>query len=119
MNLIRSTIDGSVTIAFYFDQGHIFSRNIPYEFSPSSWRPGEFVELQFINNKTSSKAVSGAPNDDFTFLGTTFQTAKVQVSSISDSIMTGTFHAVLKTYSGSNIVAENGSFRIKIKVVNL
>lgn len=108
INLIRQTRADSVQLAIFISQSKIFTRQFPYSLKDA--------EIQLINLKKLFTVVQGSSDDDSMFLGTTFNSLTIQVTSFVDNTLEGTFEGSLKSYSGSTIIVKNGRFRIKIKV---
>lgn len=111
INLIRQTRKDSVQLEIYINQSKIFTRQFPY-----SIKDGGYAVIQLINLKKVFAVVSGSSNDDSTFIGNTFDSFPIQVTSFVDNTLEGTFEGSLISYSGSTIKVKNGSFRIKVKV---
>ena len=115
INLVRQNRTNSIEIAIIFEQSNIFKQQFPY-FVPAG--NGEFAGIQLIDMKNLESAPQGSSQDDFTFGNTTGKALNIQVSSLADSTMEGTFEGYLSSKSGSSILVKNGYFRIKIKVVD-
>lgn len=115
INLIRQNRTNSIQIAIYFQHSNIFNRQFPY-FVPAG--DGEFAEIELINLKKLWSAPQGSSQNDYTFWNTTYRALKIEVSSLVDSTMEGTFEGYLTLNTGSTIIVKNGYFRIKIKVVD-
>jgi hypothetical protein len=118
IHLLRENQEMSVMLAIYFDKAKIFTRQFPYILPRANLDICEAVQIDLINMKKLGSTAQGAQNDDFSFSGHTNTSIKVQVNSFVDNVMQGTFEGSLKTKTGSIIQAKNGSFRIKIIVVN-
>lgn len=120
INLIRQNNDMSVMIAVYFLQAKIYTRQFPYNLPHENPAVGEFAEIHLINMKKLGSATQNSMEDDFSFLGLSPNSIKIQVTSFVDNIMEGTFEGYLATRKRDSIIeVKNGKFRIKIKVVNL
>ena len=115
INLGRQDRTYSIKINIFFEQSNIFNRQFPY-FVPAG--DGEFATIELINQMKLGTAEQGSPQDDFTFWNTTYRALKIEVSSLIDSTMEGTFEGYLTSNTGSTIIVKNGYFRIKIKVVD-
>jgi hypothetical protein len=118
IHLLRENQEMSVMLAVYFDKAKIFTRQFPYILPRANLDICEGAEIELINMKKLGTTAQGAQNDDFSFSGHTNTSIKVQVNSFVDNVMQGTFEGSLKTKTGSIIQLKNGSFRIKIIVVN-
>ena len=108
INLIRQTRMNSIELAIIISQSKMFTRQFPYSLKDA--------EIQLINLKKLFTLVPGSSDDDSMFLGTTFDSLTIQVTSFVDNTIEGIFEGSLKSYSGSTIIVKNGRFRIKIKV---
>jgi hypothetical protein len=118
IHLVRQNHDRSAMLAIYFDKAKIYTRQFPYNLPRANLDICEAAQIELINMKKLGTTGQGAPNDDFSFWGHTNTSIKVQVTHFADNIMQGTFEGSLTTKTGSTIVVKNGSFRIKIIVVN-
>lgn len=119
INLIRENQENSVQIAIFLQQTKIYSRQFPYNISGTNLMQDGHAEIQLINLKKQYSAVQGSSDDDFTFMGTTFNNSlKIQITRFVDNTLEGTFEGALTSKKGSTIHVKNGSFCIKIKVVN-
>lgn len=115
INLIRQDQLNTVQIAIYFEKTNIFNRQFPYKVSNGN---GEFAEIDLINLQKLGSTVQGSPQDNYSFWETTYKALKVQVTSLINNTMEGTFEGYLKSNTGSIITVKNGRFRIKITVVD-
>ncbi len=113
INLIRQTHADSVQLSIFINQSKISTRQFPYSF-----KDGGYAEIQLINLKKLFAIVPGSSGDDATFIGTTFKSLTIQVTTFVDNILEGTFEGSLESHSGSTIIVKNGRFRIKLKVHN-
>lgn len=111
INLIRQTREDSAQLEIYINQSKLFTRQFPY-----SLKDGGHASIQLMNLKKVFTVVPGSSVDDSTFIGTTFNSLSIQVTSFVDNTLEGTFEGSLISYSGSTIIVKNGSFRIKVKV---
>lgn len=120
ITLLRENYERSVEIEIYFLQSDIFNRQLPYKMPHDNLATGEYVQISLLNKKKLGTAVQNSTEDDFTFSGYSFTTMKIEVTSIMNNILEGTFEGSLITRSGyDRIIVKNGKFRTKIKVVEL
>lgn len=116
ISIVRADQTNSVSIAFYFQQANIFNRKLPY-FVPAG--EGEFAEMALMNLRNTGSFIQGSAQDDFTFWQTTSNALKIQISSVADYTLEGTFEGYIRSNTGSTILVKNGRFRIKINVVDI
>lgn len=119
IHLLRENRSATVMIAIYFDKAKIDTRIFPYVVPRPFLDYCESVQMEFINMKKLGTAGQCSPQDDFTFLGHTNSNIKVVVTSFINDVMEGSFEGSLTTKTGSTVMVKNGSFRIKIKRVNM
>jgi hypothetical protein len=116
ISIVREDQTNSVSIAFYFQQANIFNRQLPY-FVPGG--DGEFAEMVLMNLRNAGSSIQGSAKDDFTFWQITSNALKIQISSVTDDTLEGTFEGYIQSNTGSTILVKNGRFRIKINLVEI
>ena len=117
LNLIRMNNERSAQMQIYFGQSTMITRPIPYILPHANLAFCEFTQFQFYDER-QRHGTENAPNDDYTYQGTTNTGMSLRVNSFYDNIIEGTFEGTLKTNTGKTLLVKNGAFRIKIIIVN-
>ncbi len=114
IHLLRQNRDMSVMIAIYFDKAKIYTRKFPYILPHPNLELCEAAQIDILDKKGLGTAGQGFSQDDFSYWGTTNRSVKVQVTSLLNDIIEGTFEGTLTAKNGYTIIVKNGQFRLKV-----
>ncbi len=117
IHLVRENNDLSIMMAIYFDQANIFNQSMPFKLPIKNPTIYQSAELEIINMRGLSSAPPNSTQNDYSFWSQTGNGFVVQVNSLADSILEGTFKGFIQNPKRSRIEVQNGKFRIKIKVI--
>lgn len=115
IHLLRVNKEGTVKLAMYFTNSRIFSRTLPYNLPYQNILFGEFAEIAITDLKGLHNSSVVDDQREFLFSGSTFNVVSVQVLSLTDSTMRGTFSGNITNYRGAHIRIRDGAFNIRLK----
>ncbi len=117
LNLIRSNNEGSAEMQMYFGVSHMLTRPIPYVLPRAILEQCEFTQFQFYDS-WHRHGVENDASDDYTYQASTNTGMKLTVTSFVDNVIEGTFEGTLRTNTGKIMTVKDGSFKIKIFIIN-
>ncbi len=116
LNLIRANNEGSAEMQVYFGKSTMLTRPIPYNLPHEDLAQCEYTEFQFYDS-WHRHGTENDSYDDYTYQASTNIGMKLTVTSFKGNVIQGTFEGTLKTNTGKIMIVTNGSFKIKIFIV--
>ena len=117
--MIRNTKDGKFMMAIFLENTHAFTKQYPYELPRANPEVCEIGELQLMNYRQITNNMCNFCSDNkWHYYASFFENGlKLYVDKFENDIFEGHFSGVIRTGSGRTATVKNGSFRIKLTIV--